>query len=125
MRSRSLLWLRRIALICGALLVALFLFGLYCSHTESGRKFAARRIERFVTANIPGRLSIGKITHLGWGHVEAQEVRFWHPDGRCVLRVGEAEVDIELAEVLHGRLSFERAVAHGGFVLRSRGRRAA
>lgn len=119
MRSRTLLWLRRLALACGALALCLVLFGLWCSHTEAGRRFAARRVERLVTANIPGRLTIGKITRLGFGHVEAQEVRFYHPDGRCVLRVGEAEVDLELADALHGRLSFERAVAHRGFMLMS------
>lgn len=119
MKSRSLLWLRRLVLVSSAFLIVLLLTGLYCGQTESGRNFTARRIERFVTANIPGRFTIGKLTRLGWGHVEAQEIQFWHPDGRCVLRVAEAEVDLDLADVLHGRLSFERAVAHGGYMLLS------
>jgi hypothetical protein len=119
MRTRSLLWLRRFALVCAALLAGLLIAGLYCAHTQNGRSFVGRRIERFVTANIPGRFSIGKITRLGLSHVEAQEVRFYHPDGRCVLSVDEAEVDLELADALHGRLSFERAVARGGYMLMS------
>jgi hypothetical protein len=117
MRSRTLLWLRRVAFACVALALCLAVFGLWCSQTEGGRRFAARRIERLVTANIPGRLTIGKLTRLGFGRVEAQEVRIYHPDGRCVLRVDEAEVDLELADAWNGRLSFERAVAHGGFML--------
>lgn len=119
MRPRVYLWLRRVALFCAAVFVVVACFCLYCSQTESGRAFCARRVSAMVTANIPGRFEIGKITHLGFRHVEAQEVRFYHPDGRLVLRVPAAEVELELADALHGRLSFERAVAHGGFMLLS------
>ena len=120
MRSRSLVWLRRLALGVVALCVGLAVAGLWCAKTESGRSFVARRVERLVTANIPGRISLGKITYIGWGgYIEAQELRFYHPDGRVVLRVKEAEVDLELADALNGRLSFEHAVAHGGYMLMS------
>jgi len=118
MRSRPVvLWLRRGLLICGALALCALAAGVWCAQTEAGRSFTARRIERLVTSQIPGRFTIDKITRLGWGTLEASEVRFYHPDGRCVLRVKEAEVDLELADALNGRLSFESAVARGGFML--------
>jgi hypothetical protein len=88
----------------------------WCSETRQGRRFVARRIEQLVTSNIPGRLEIGELTRLDGPHVSARNVRFFHPDGRCLLAVDSATVELALADALHGRLGFRSVAADGGYM---------
>jgi hypothetical protein len=108
-----------VAVLLLAALACSMLAAWWCTQTEGGRAFVARRVERLVTANIPGRLQIGKLRKLDGPHVEADDVRFFHPDGRCLLLVERASVDLDLADALSGRISFRGAVADGGYMILS------
>jgi hypothetical protein len=95
-------------LACAALLMA---------YTASGRRFVADRLEKVVTAEIPGRMEIGEITQLSWLWLRAKDIRFFHPDGRVVLHVENAVVEPDLLDALRARLSFHRVAAEGGSLL--------
>lgn len=90
---------------------------LWCANTAGGRRFVADRIAALVTDNIPGRLEIGEVTELSWLWLRARDVRFMHPDGRCVLQVEQAIVEPDLMDALQARLSFRRVAAEGGSML--------
>ncbi|MEY4579134.1 MAG: hypothetical protein RL701_3837 [Pseudomonadota bacterium] len=106
----------RISLVVVTLLaLSALLFGFWCAQTEAGRAFVARRVERLVNASIPGRLEIGTLTQLRGTRVNAQHVRIFHPDGRCLLSVDESEVVLDVLDALQGKLGFQRAAATGGF----------
>jgi hypothetical protein len=114
---RFLIRFAKIALLSLALLLCAFAG--FCAYvqTDAGRHFVKQRIEKVVTANIPGRLQIGHMEHVGWSRVIADDVRFFHDDGRCVLYVKHAEVVPDFVTALHGRLGFHSALADGGFLL--------
>lgn len=106
-----------IVISLGCLLVIGLAFGLWCSQAESGRAFVARRIEQAVSAAIPGRLQIGKITRFDGMSAEVYDVHFVHPNGRTTLHIAKGEVVLDVGEALQGRLGFERAAADGGMML--------
>ena len=88
----------------------------WCCETRTGRRFVARRIEQLVTASIPGRLEIGELTRVDGPSLSARNVRFYHPDGRCLLAVDRADVELAPADALHGRLGFRSVAADGGYM---------
>ena len=85
----------------------------WLSETVSGKRWVKTGIERAVTANIPGRLTIARVVEIGPPLV-AEDVRFYHYDGRLVLQCKHAEVVPDLLQALRGRLAFERAAVDGG-----------
>jgi hypothetical protein len=90
----------------------------WLTSTDSGKEWVKERIERVVTANIPGRLTIGRIVDLGPPLI-AEDVRFYHYDGRLVLACDHAEVEADLGEAIRGRLGFKRAAVDGGRIVLS------
>jgi hypothetical protein len=90
----------------------------WLTSTNSGKRWVEERIEQVVTDNIPGRLTIGRIVDLGPPLI-AEDVRFYHYDGRVVLQCDHAEVEADLSETLHGRLAFKRAAVDGGYIVLS------
>jgi hypothetical protein len=90
----------------------------WLTSSESGKDWIKGRLERVVSANIPGKLRIGRILELGPPLI-AEDVRFYHPDGRIVLVADHAEVAPNLLLALRGRLGFERAAVDGGRILLS------
>lgn len=86
---------------------------IWLSETESGRDWVKHRIEQAVTANIPGKLTIARIVEIGPPLV-AEDVRFYHYDGRMVLQCKKAKVELDVLQALRGRLAFERAWVDGG-----------
>lgn len=109
--------LRAIVLSLFGLGCALTAAALLCAFTAQGRRGVADGIEALVSDNIPGRLEIGELTQLRWGWLRARDVRFFHPDGRCVLHVVHAEVEPDLGDVWRKRLTFKRVAADGGKML--------
>jgi hypothetical protein len=108
-----------IALLIGLAALGLIIGGaaMWCAHTSQGRRYLADRIAALVSDNIPGHLEIGEITEVSWLSLRARDVRFMHPDGRCVLEVEQAFVEPDLMDALQARLSFQRVAADGGSVL--------
>ena len=100
-----------------ALAVAVVSAGLVIAYTAAGRRLVAARIAWLVTDQIPGRLAISEITELSWRSLRAKDIRFFHPDGRLVLRVDSALVEPNWLDLLRARLSFRRVVAQGGSLL--------
>ncbi|HET8936139.1 MAG TPA: hypothetical protein VFN67_21995 [Polyangiales bacterium] len=92
-------------------------FALWCGKTAGGRRYLADRIAAVVSDNIPGRLEIGEVTEVSWLWLRARDVRFLHPDGRCVLHVEQAIVEPDLMDAFQARLSFRRVAAEGGSML--------
>jgi hypothetical protein len=84
---------------------------------EHGRAFAAEKIGKFVSANIPGRLVVTSISRFDLDTVVASDVKFFHPNGTLILFCKHAEVVPDLGMALRGRLGFGRAVCDGGFLL--------
>lgn len=118
MRQRHVL--RTLGLLLAFIVLCVLATGLWCAYTEAGRQFLATRIERAVTGAIPGRMQIGKITSVDGSVLHAQNVRFFHADGRCLLTVDAADVDVDFSEaLLHGRLAFDQVAADGGFMILS------
>lgn len=116
----------RVKRVLSALCVAVAAAGLIlivtwlaCAHTQRGRRWLADRIESVVTDNIPGRLSIGELVQVRWLSVRARDLRFLHPDGRCVLQVDHAMVEPSLWEAFQNGLTFRRVVVDGGNMLLS------
>ena len=105
-----LLGLAALGLVVGCAMV-------WCAETTGGRRYLADRIAALVTDNIPGRLEIGEITEVSWLWLRARDVRFMHPDGRCVLSVDQAIVEPDLMDAFQGRMSFRRVAAEGGSLL--------
>jgi hypothetical protein len=120
MKLRLIAWRVVQVLLALVLVLALGLasFMLFLG-SERGRSFAAHEIGHFVGLNIPGRLEIGSIERLNLDVLVANDVRFYHYDGRLLLRAKHAEVVPDLAMALHGRLGFERAWVDGGFIILS------
>jgi hypothetical protein len=85
--------------------------------TDRGRAFAAERLAKVVTKNIPGSMTIGSLEQFDPDLVIANDVRFYHPNGSLVLQAKHAEVVPDLSMALHGKLGFERAAVKGGFIL--------
>jgi len=110
---------QRLLLGLVVLFAAMTGFALWCAHSEAGRDFTARRIERLVSSNIPGRLEIGKITSIRGSRVHGYDVRFFHEDGRCLLWVQEAEVHIDVPAAFGRVLSFHSIEGNGGFMVLS------
>jgi hypothetical protein len=108
-----------ISLLIGLAALGLLIggFALWCGKTEGGRRYLADRIAAVVTDNIPGRLEIGEVSEVSWLWLRARDVRFMHPDGRCVLQVEQAIVEPDLMDAFQGRLSFRRVAAEGGSML--------
>jgi hypothetical protein len=90
----------------------------WLTSTDSGKDWVKKRIEGVVTDNIPGRLTIGRIVDLGPPLI-AEDVRFYHYDGRLVLACDHAEVEADLGEAIRGRLGFKRAAVDGGRIVLS------
>jgi hypothetical protein len=116
---RALIIFRNLLLVCAGLMVCVAAFAVWCSQTKSGRAFSARRIERVVTKGIPGRLQIGRLTSWNGGQIDAEDVRFFHPDGRCLLYVREAHIDYDFAEAWHGRIAWHGVTVNGGYIVLS------
>jgi hypothetical protein len=113
----------RAARIAKPLLIVWFLLSalsagivLWATQSEGGKRYVSNKIAALVTDNIPGRLEIGEITQITWLALRARDVRFFHPDGRCVLHVENAYVEPGLADALRGRLAFARVAADGGSI---------
>jgi hypothetical protein len=85
-------------------------------YTEPGRRQLANAIEHFATRNIPGHMTIGRLTQVGSPTV-VEDLRFFHPKGQEVLHVRHAEIEFDVADALAGKLSFVRARAEGGRLL--------
>jgi hypothetical protein len=90
----------------------------WLTSSDSGKDWVKRRIEKAVTDGIPGELKIGRILELGPPLI-AEDVRFYHYDGRVVLVADHAEVEPDLGQALRGRLGFERAAVKGGRIVLS------
>jgi hypothetical protein len=86
--------------------------------SDSGKHWVKGRLEQAVSSQIPGKLRIGRIVELGPPLI-AEDVRFYHPDGRVVLVADRAEVEPALLQAIRGRLGFERAAVDGGKIVLS------
>lgn len=106
-----------VALIGIAAVVSLSLAA-WLTASDSGKHWVKGRLEKAVSAQIPGKLRIGRIVDLGPPLV-AEDVRFYHADGRVVLLAERAEVEPDLLQALRGRLGFERAAVDGGKIVLS------
>jgi hypothetical protein len=93
--------------------VASFALSIWLTSSDSGKEWVKGRLETLVTSQIPGRLRVGRIVDLGPPLV-AEDVRFYHPDGRVVLIADHAEIEPDLSQALRGRLGFARAAVDGG-----------
>lgn len=90
-----------------------FALASWLTSSDSGKEWVKGRIETLVTSQIPGRLRIGRIVDLG-PPIVAEDVRFYHADGRLVLVCDHAEIEPDLSQAVRGRLGFERAAVDGG-----------
>lgn len=90
----------------------------WLTYTDSGKRWVKERVEQVVTDNIPGKLRIGRIVELGPPLI-AEDVRFYHYDGRLVLVVEHAQVELDMLQALRGRLAFDRVAADGGHIVLS------
>lgn len=104
--------------VIGISAVASIALAAWLTSSDSGKSWVKERIEKAVTASIPGELRIGRIVSLGPPLI-AEDVRFYHYDGRVVLVADHAEVEPDLLAALHGRLGFERAAVDGGRIVLS------
>jgi hypothetical protein len=98
--------------------VASIALAAWLTSSDSGKDWVKHRIEGVVTQNIPGELRIGRIVDLGPPLI-AEDVRFYHYDGRVVLIADHAEVQADLGQALRGHLGFERAAVKGGRIVLS------
>lgn len=112
--GRVLLWILGGFVVVSVLVI---IAAVVTANTDSGRRWIADRIEQAVTSQIPGRLEIGEVTEVDWLAVHAKDVRFFHKDGREVLRVDKAYVEGDALEALQQRLTFRRVAADGGSIL--------
>jgi hypothetical protein len=120
MKARRIAWRVAQVLLALVLLIALGIAGfLLFLGTERGREYARNEIGHLVSLNIPGRLEIGSIERFNLDVLVANDVRFYHHDGRLLLRAKHAEVVPDLAMALGGRFGFERAWVDGGFIILS------
>ncbi len=107
---RIALWML-IALVLLAAAAAIYL------RTDAGRRFAANRIEGLVTGALPGSMQIGQLERLGWLHPVIRDLRFFDPNGKEVLHLARADVDLSVGDLLRGQLGFERVYTQGGALL--------
>lgn len=98
--------------------VVSFVISAWLNWTESGKRWVADRIETVVSDEIPGTLRVGHISEIG-PPLLAEDVRFFHPDGRLVLLAKRAEVELNMLEAVQGRLGFDRASVVGGQIVLS------
>jgi hypothetical protein len=110
-------WVLRVLLAVLVLSAVFSLAVVIFLHTDRGRDFGRTRLEKFVSANIPGKMRIDHISQLGPDMVVAENVRFYHPDGTLMLLAKHAEVVPDISMAFHGKLGFERAAVTGGFML--------
>lgn len=99
---------------CLVLVLALAL--LYLS-SAAGRRSLADALERLVSSQIPGTMKIGTLERFGLFEPHLRDLRFLHPNGRTVLRLDRATVDVDLGYLLRGRLGFHHAETSGGELL--------
>lgn len=85
--------------------------------TQSGRDVLARWVENLASAQIPGRLQIGRLESVGWANPVATEVAVLTPAGERVLYVDRAEVNLGLWALITGTLVFAEGRADGGRVV--------
>jgi hypothetical protein len=96
-----------------ALFVGLALLAASLS-TDAGRRKLADVLEHFISSQIPGTITIGRLERLGMLDPVLHDLRFKHPDGSTVLKLDRAEVDIDVSDLLRGQLTFHRARTSGG-----------
>ncbi len=95
---------------CIALTLAV---GCYMALTASGRDATARLVERIVSDQIPGSITIGRIDRIGSTTI-ASDLVLLHPDGREVLRIDHAAIDFYFPSFLRADLGVQHARVEGG-----------
>jgi hypothetical protein len=84
--------------------------------SDWGRRQIARVANERVSAAIGGALRIGAIDRISLPTLWARDVQLVAPDGVAAIAVERAEVEIDLAALLHGTFAFVRADVRGGVV---------
>jgi uncharacterized protein involved in outer membrane biogenesis len=87
------------------------------ANTDWGRRRLADGLEKLVSDNIPGKMLIGRLERVGMLKLLIRDLEFIHPNGTTVLHLDEADVDVDAAAMLRGRLAFHRAAVSGGQIL--------
>lgn len=115
-------WGRRVGKILAWSLLALLLItgvAVIYSNTNAGHRTWARALERLVSEQIPGRVSIGEFRSFGFFEPELHDVQFIHPNGTVMLQLDRAKIDLDVGAAFHGKLGFNHAETSGGKILLS------
>lgn len=84
--------------------------------SDWGRRQIVRVANERVSAAIGGALRIGAIDRISLPTLWARDVQLVAPDGVAAIAVERAEVELDLAALLHGTFAFVRADVRGGIV---------
>jgi hypothetical protein len=84
--------------------------------SDWGRRQIVRVANERVSAAIGGALRIGAIDRISLPTLWARDVQLVAPDGVAAIAVERAEVELDLAALLHGTFAFVRADVRGGVV---------
>jgi len=119
-KKRALLW--GLGGLVG-LIVLVVVVALVWVPSESGRSYVSKRVESYATGGMAGSLKIGSIDAIdlfegaGKVRVNATDVRFFAPDGREAMHVGDADVLLDLAAIIGGTVDIREAIAADGTVM--------
>ena len=94
-------WLKRIVLCTLGLAVLALGGALIFIHTDHGREFIRRKVESALLDSFPGGFSIGRLEGSAFSTLVIHDLRINGRDGKPMVVVGTARVQLELSALLH------------------------
>jgi hypothetical protein len=85
-------------------------------YSDWGRDQVRRRVERAVSSGMMGELRIASIDRIALPWVHARGVQIVAPDGVPAIDVKQVRFELDLGELMDGRLVWHRAEIDGGIV---------